>query len=418
LVLSVLITFLAGAYPAFVLSNSKIIQVLKSGFRFTGSGSLRKSLIVLQFTISIFLIVSTIIILQQLSYIKNKELGYDKEQVVVLPVDAKINEHYDDFKQALALLPGVISVGGAYEAPTHIGWSDGVNAGAFDETKRISVNAIPVDEDFVKTLGLQIVAGSDFSKTDVLQFDTSNDGANLRHSYMLNESAAKALGWTPEEAVGKMVTKGTEGAVKAVVKDFHFRSFHEAIGPLVIFLDRRMVNSLFVKVSHPNIKESLASIEKTWKQRVQHRPFEYTFLDEEYDAMYTTEQNTAAVFTTFSALAILLACLGLFALTAYVMVQRTKEIGIRKVLGATIPDILALVSKDFLKLVFIALMISVPIALFAINKWLEGFVYRISIEWWVFAIAGLLALIIAFITISLQAIKTALTNPVKNLRTE
>lgn len=418
LVLSVLITFLAGAYPAFVLSNSKIIQVLKSGFRFTGSGSLRKSLIVLQFTISIFLIVSTIIILQQLSYIKNKELGYDKEQVVVLPVDAKINEHYDDFKQALALLPGVISVGGAYEAPTHIGWSDGVNAGAFDETKRISVNAIPVDEDFVKTLGLQIVAGSDFSKTDVLQFDTSNDGANLRHSYMLNESAAKALGWTPEEAVGKMVTKGTEGPVKAVVKDFHFRSFHEAIGPLVIFLDRRMVNSLFVKVSHPNIKESLASIEKTWKQRVQHRPFEYTFLDEEYDAMYTTEQNTAAVFTTFSALAILLACLGLFALTAYVMVQRTKEIGIRKVLGATIPDILALVSKDFLKLVFIALMISVPIALFAINKWLEGFVYRISIEWWVFAIAGLLALIIAFITISLQAIKTALTNPVKNLRTE
>jgi len=418
MLLTVVVTFTAGAYPALVLSNSRIINVLKSGFRFTGSGGLRKSLIVLQFVISIFLIISTIVILQQLSYIRNKELGYNKEQVVVLPVDAKVQENYDAFKKALSNIPGVQSVAGAYEAPTQIDWSDGVNAGAYDEKKRISVNAIPVDEDFVKTLGLKVVAGTDFSYTDVLQFDTSNGGANLKHNYILNESAAKALGWTPEEAIGKTVSKGTEGPVKAVVKDFHFRSFHEAIGPLVIFLDRRMVGSLFIKLSGNNLQTTLASLEKVWKERAPHRPFEYTFLDEEYDALYKTEQRTASVFTTFSTLAVLLACLGLFALTAYTMVQRTKEIGIRKVLGATVADILTLVSKDFLKLILISMIVAVPLALLAINKWLDGFVYKIEVEWWVFGVAGLITLIIAFLTISSQAIRTALTNPVKNLRSE
>lgn len=275
-----------------------------------------------------------------------------------------------------------------------------------------------VDEDFIKTLELKIIAGNDYNLSDVQQLDTSDGGRNMQSSYMLNESAVKALGWTPEEAVGKTIIKNREGLVKAVVKDFHFRSLHEPIKPLLIFLDKQLVNNLFVKLSGENISATLNQLEATWKQRITHRPFEYHFLDEDYNALYKTEQRTAGVFTTFSTLAILLACLGLFALTAYAVVQRTKEIGIRKVLGATVLNILGLISKDFLKLVIIAMIIAIPVSLYAVNKWLEGFTYKIIIQWWVFVLAGLVTLIIAFATTSLQAIKTALTNPVKNLRTE
>jgi putative ABC transport system permease protein len=414
--LAIIIALLAGAYPALVLANSKLIQVLKSGFTFTGSDGLRKSLIVFQFVISIFLIISTIIILQQLSYIRNKDLGYNKEQVVVLPVDRQISERYDDIKKAMAANQEVLSVAGAYEEPTHIDWGDGIYSK--ENNKEITVNALPVDEDIVKTLGLKIIAGSDYNLIDVKQFDTSNNGDDLRYTFMLNESAVKALGWTPQEAIGKTIEKGREGVVKAVVKDFHFRSLHEPINPLVIFMDKRLVGSMFVKLSGNNIPLALKNLEKTWKERIQHRPFEYHFLDDDYAALYKTEQRTAGIFSSFSMLAILLACLGLFALTAYAMAQRTKEIGIRKILGATIPDILRLVSKDFLKLVLIALIIAVPIAWFAINKWLAGFSYRIDVHWWVFVVAGMVILVIAFVTISMQAIKTAIANPVKSLRTE
>jgi putative ABC transport system permease protein len=415
LMAALLIAFAAGAYPALILSGAKLINLLKSGFTFTGSATFRKSLIVFQFVISIFLIIATIVILQQLSFIRNKDLGYNKEQVVVLPVDRKTAEHYDDIKQALAANPGVLSVAGAYEDPTHIDWGDGIHT---KDGKEVTVNALPVDEDFVKTMNLKIIAGSDYNQTDVLQFDTSNDGQNLRYTFMVNESALKALGWKPEEAIGKTITKGRDGVIKAVVKDFHFRSLHEAINPLVIFLDKRQMGSLFVKLSGSHVSTTLQNLEKTWKERVPHRPFEYHFLDEDYAQLYKAEQRTANVFTTFSTLAILLACLGLFALTAYTMVQRTKEIGIRKVLGASLMNILTLVSKDFLLLILLALLIATPVAFLAASKWLDSFSYKINLQWWVFAAAGLATLLIAFVTICLQAIKTALANPVKSLRTE
>jgi putative ABC transport system permease protein len=412
---AILIALGAGAYPAFILSGAKLITILKAGFSFTGSATLRKSLIVVQFVISIFLIIATIVILQQLSFIRSKDLGYSKDQVAVLPVDRKMSEHYDDIKKALAGNPGVLSVAGAYEEPTHIDWGDGIHT---KDGKEISVNALPVDEDFVKTMNLKIIAGSDYNQTDVMQFDTSNGGTNLRYSFIVNESAVKALGWKPEEAIGKTITKGNDGVIKAVVKDFHFRSMHEPINPLVIFLDKRMMGSLFVKLSGSNVAASLQKLEKTWKERVPHRPFEYRFLDENYAELYKTEQQAAGVFTSFSSLAILLACLGLFALTAFTMVQRTKEIGIRKVLGASVPDILALVSKDFLRLVVLALLIATPLAVLATSKWLDSFVYKINLQWWVIALAGIVTILIAFLTICLQAIKTAVANPVKNLRTE
>lgn len=414
-ILSVVVAFTAGYYPAFILSGSRLIRILKSNFQFTGSGTLRKSLIVFQFIVSIFLIISTIVILQQLSYISNKEVGYNKESVLVLPADAKALAQYDDFKAALMNVPGVQTIAGAYESPIHIGWGDGLTGG--NDKRNITINALPVDESFISTMGLEIIAGTDYTYADVQQFDTTNNGNNLRYTFMLNESAVQALGWTPEEAIGKTVEKGREGIVRAVVKDFHFRSFHEPISPLAIFLDRRLLGSLFIRISG-NTPGVLSALEKTWKTRLPHRPFEYSFLDESYNAMYKSERQTAEVFTTFSTLAVLLACLGLFALTAYTMAQRRKEIGIRKILGANIPDILGLVSKDFLKLVMIAFFIAIPFSWYAAHSWLNNFVYKTEINWWIFIFAGAITIFIAFITISLQAIKTATQNPVKNLRNE
>ena len=235
---------------------------------------------------------------------------------------------------------------------------------------------------------------------------------------MLNESAVKALGWTPEEAIGKKINKGAPGTVKAVIKDFHFKSFHNPITPLVVFLDKRMPQKMFVKIVGNNIPATLRNLETSWKQRVAHRPFEYHFLDEDYESLYKAEQRIAGIFSTFSTLAILLACLGLFGLTAFAVVQRTKEIGIRKILVANIPSIISLLSKDFLLLIMIAIVVASPLAWYAASTWLQDFVYRIKIEWWVFVLAGVVALGIALLTISFQAVKAALANPVKSLRTE
>ena len=235
---------------------------------------------------------------------------------------------------------------------------------------------------------------------------------------MLNESAARALGWTPEQAIGKEISKDAPGRIKAVVKDFNFKSFHDPISPLLIFLDHFQTQDIFVRINGGNTVSTIQGLEKIWKTRVPYRPFEYKFLDDDYDALYHTEQRTAGVFTTFSVLAILLACLGLFAVTAYAVIQRTKEIGIRKVLGANISSIILLIAKDFLLLVVIAAAIGSPIAWYVSGKWLQGFAYRINIRWWVFIAAGGVSILVAFVTVSLQSIKAAIANPVKSLRSE
>ncbi|WP_373495470.1 ABC transporter permease [Aquiflexum sp.] len=416
IVLSFIVALLAGAYPALILSQGKLIKVLKNGFSFTGSPILRNSLIVFQFVITIFLIIATVAILQQLNYIQNRDLGYSKEQVLVLPVDSQIRRNYDAIKAQFENIEGVKAIAGAYEKPTHVGWSDAFVK--LENNKSISVNAMPVDEKIVETLDFQIIAGEDFTPYDITMADPITHGDNILYTFILNESAAQALGWTPEEAIGKKVSKGREGIVRAVVKDFHFRSLHEPISPLIIFMDKRLINYMFIKLDETNIPSTLASIEDIWKERVPHRPFDYQFLDENYKALYKAEQSIAGVFTTFSGVAILLACLGLFALTAFSMVRRSKEIGIRKIMGATVPKILAMVSKDFILLVTVSIFIAIPISLFAVNKWLENFTYRITVEWWVIALACVATLVIAITTVCIQGLKTALQNPVKNLKTE
>jgi putative ABC transport system permease protein len=374
-------------------------------------------LIIIQFVISVFLIISTIVVLQQLSYIRHKDLGYDKEQVLVLPLDFTMQAGYESLKQEMLNQPGILNVTAAYESPVDIGWGDGISKSA-DAHQGITVNAIPVDKDFVKTMGIHILAGTDYTEADRKAMDTSDNNAHLRYTYMLNEAAVKSLGWAPEQAIGKTIYKGQEGIVKAVVKDFHFKSFHNPITPLVIFLDERMAQEMFVKVDGKNIPGTLQRLGKIWRDRVAHRPFEYHFLDEDYSRLYKSEERTAGIFTTFSSLAIFLACLGLFALTAYSIVQRTKEIGIRKILGANISSIITLLSKDFLFLVLIGFIIASPIAWYATHRWLQDFSYRINIQWWVFAVAGIAAILISIITISFQALKAAVGNPVKSLRSE
>lgn len=413
--LGLIIGFAAGSYPALILSSVKLAKVLKSGFSFSSGQSVRKPLITFQFVISVFLIISTVIILQQLSFIRSKDLGYNKSNVLVLPVDYKMQPQIASLKKQIAAVAGVQSVGAANNEPINVKWGDGIST---KDGKSISVNALPMDEDFAETMQFKMAAGRGFNHTDVLQTDTTNNYKNFHYTFLLNETAAKAMGWTPEEAVGKEISKGVTGKIMGVVKDFHFKSFHDPIGPLLIFLDHEQTGALFVRIGGNNVGTTLKSIEAIWKENVPARPFIYKFLDDDYDALYRTEQRTAGVFTTFSALAILLACLGLFAVTAYAVIQRTKEIGIRKVLGANISSIILLVSKDFLWMVLIASVIASPLAWYVSHKWLEDFAYRIDIHWWVFVLAGAGSLIVAAVTVGMQSLKAAMANPVESLRSE
>jgi len=421
LLLFTVISFASGAYPSFILSNVKLIKVLKSGFSFSAKGGgLRKSLIVFQFIVSVFLIISTIIIFQQLSYIQHKELGYDKDHLVVLPVDGIMRPNYQLIKNALERVPGVKSVSSGYQEITGIGWPDAVKTSPDAAATPLLVMVSPTDIDFVRTTGLHIIAGSDYSLPDWKQLNAAGNGER-HNTYLLNESAVKALGFTPDKVIGKtLYLNFNKGIVKAVVKDFHFASLHETIKPLVIFLDSGYTRTYqcYVKISGQNIPATLQALNDTWRSYVPHRPFQFHFLDDNYNMLYHNEQQTAKIFSTFSMLAIFLACLGLFALVGYITVQRAKEIGIRKVLGAEAMQIVLLISKDFVKLVAIASLIAFPVAWAAMNSWLQSFAYRVNIAWWVFLAGGLATTIVALLTISFQATRAANMNPVKSLKSE
>jgi putative ABC transport system permease protein len=419
--LYVAISFAAGVYPALLLSHLKLIKILKTGFSFSGGTGLRRSLIVFQFTISVFLIIATVVIFQQLSYIQNRNLGYDKAHLIVLPVDNVIRPDYTPIKEAILRIPQVLGVTCGAEETTHINWDDELTTTAGAGATPHYVNATPCDIDFVRTMGLQLVAGSDYTRADWQQTDSTTNPADPHTTYMLNETAVKMLGWTPEQAIGRTIYRsGNRGLVKAVVKDFHFASLHQPIGPLVIFLDPyyEHIFQCFVKVSGRDLPATLGGLETLWKQRVPHRPFQYHFLDDSYNVIYHTERQTAGIFTTFSTLAILLACLGLFALAAYSTVQRAKEIGVRKVLGAGVGQIVLLISGDFLKLVGVASLIAFPVAWWTMRDWLGQFAYRIDIHWWVFGAAGMAALLVTLLTIGLQAVRAANASLVRSLRSE
>jgi len=416
---AITISFLAGAYPALILTKFQPVKVLKGAFKNTASGQiLRKSLIVFQFTISVFLIVSTFIVQQQLYFIQHIKLGYDRDHVIVLPIDDKMVNNLAVIKQQFRENTDVLSVSACSNTPVQGGGGFSMRSALMPDDKQMAVFADRVDEDYVTTVGLQIIAGKNFTNQDIK--DASNDDyqKNIYH-FILNESAAKQLGWTAQEAVGKKMFLGNErpGIVAGVVKDFHFESLHTPIKPFLLFPET-WKRQLLVKVSGAHLQQAISHIGSSWKTLVPYRPFEFHFLDEDYNKLYSSETRLGTIMDLFAGIAIVLACLGLFGLSAYTVKQRVKEIGIRKVLGGSVSNIVITLSRDFILLTGIAIFIAIPAAWWASAKWLESFSYRTSVSWNVFVIAALATLLLAIITVSFQAIRAAIANPVKSLRTE
>ncbi|MDG3582851.1 ABC transporter permease [Galbibacter pacificus] len=412
------ISFLAGSYPAFVLSGFKSIKVLKGAFHRSSSGNwVKGSLIVFQFGISVFLMIATLIMQNQLHYIRNKELGYDREHVLTFPLDnrtmAKIALIKKEFKQN----PNILAVSRSAELPTRIKGGYTMWTNRMTPEQYIMTAGNVVDDEFVAACGLQLIAGSGLSKQDIRDVSHADYDKNYFH-FIINQSAATALGWSPEEAIGKKMTFSyRNGEVKGVIKDFHFASMHTPIKPLVLFPDT-WSRHLIVKTSGNDLAETIAFLEDKWHNIIPYRPFEYQFMDESFAKLYASEMRMGKTLGIFSAMTILLACLGLFGLSAYTIKQRSREIGIRRVLGASATGITRLCSIQFVKLVFLSFLIASPLAWWIMNVWLRGFVYHINIQWWPIVATGVAAVAITVITVSFQSVKAALANPVKSLRTE
>jgi len=407
---------LSGMYPAFVLSGFKPVFVLKGLFRNTAQGTaLRKGLIVFQFVTSIALIIGTMVVHKQLQFMRNQDLGIDIEQTLVLTgatslPDSLYEGSFSPFENEVLKLPEVRSItASAYVPGDEIYWTNGVQW-LKPEANSFTVYTQGVDDNFLEAYDLGLVAGRNFSK----------ERGEDERACLLNERAITLLGFpNPEAAVGERVRRGGDTlTVAGVTKDFHHLGLQKAIDPVIFLYRPGARGNLSVKVSSNDMQATVAALQQKWETHFPDDPFQYFFLDEFFNEQYRSETLFGRLFSFFSLLAIFVASLGLFGLSSYDVLQRTKEIGIRKVLGASTAGLVGLLSKDFLKLVVVALVIASPVAYFFMEKWLGDFAYRTDIGWWVFLVAGALAVAVAFTTISFQSVKAALANPVKSLRSE
>ena len=409
--MAIAIGIIAGFYPALVLSSFKPVAVLKGRFA-TGTRGilLRKGLVIFQFTISIILIIGTVIVYTQLKYMRSQDLGFSKDQTIVIDTNADKNK--DAFKESLSSVPGVLSTTFSSTIPgggTNTAYSKVQNKTGDMQTASLDIYF--VDFDYISQYKMKVIAGRGFSK---------EYGTDTTQAMVINESTAKLLGYSsPQQAIGRNFDQwGRKGKIIGVIKDFHYQALQEPIKPLTLRIEPGGYQFLSIKVSANNLPATIKAIESKWNQIIPNRPFDYSFLDESFDKQYRAEDRFGSLFFNFAILAIFISCLGLLGLASYSTLQRTREIGVRKVLGASVSNIINLLSKEFLKLVLVAFIIAAPVAWLFMNKWLRDFAYRTSVSWWMFVFAGLAAIVIAFGTISFQAIKAAIANPVKSLRTE
>ncbi|MCW3106143.1 MAG: transporter permease [Segetibacter sp.] len=408
------ITLLAGGYPAWLMSRFNIVEILKGKISIGQSHNLRSSLIVVQFSIAILLIVCTLVSWQQINYLRSRPLGYNRSQVISIPVEGDINpgKVLDLMKTSLQGYTNIESITGIFN---NLGRGlDGASRNAaigFDyKNREIKSSWMGVNYDFVKTLGLQLKSGRDFSK----------DFLTDSNAVVINEQMEMQLG--EKDAVGTLLhidDSAPPVKVIGVVKDFNFQSLHQPVKPLTLVINPDFqIHYILIKVKPTDLAGSMALLKNTFKKILPNSDFKGSFLDENIERQYKREEKLGQVFVSGAIIAITLSCMGLLAIVILVVTQRTKEIGIRKVLGASVKSIVSMLSADFLKLVIISAIIAFPLAWWAMNKWLQGFAYHITVSWWVFVVAGIATVLIALLTVSFQAIKAAVANPVKSLKTE
>ena len=406
----------AGAYPALALTGFNPVQVLKGNFKTSGRGIwLRQALVVFQFGISVVLITATLIMIKQLNFIQQKNLGFDRENTIILPLDKRTEEVFHSLKTELTRSGAVAHVGRGSEPPTNILAGYAINT-SDREGPGIITKGLMADEEYLPSLGMELVAGRNFTRNDLERFRR-----DTIYTFIVNEAALEGLFVPLEEALGtKLSLHGQNGEIIGVVKNFHFSSLHTPIGSLIIFPDEKQFEKIFVKLaSGGDVAKKLQAVETAYSSLISHRPFEFDFLDQQYAALYEAEQRMGSIATVFATLAIIIACLGLFGLVSFSAEQKKKEIGIRKVLGATSSALMLLITRDFSRLVMVAILLGLPIAYWLVAEhWLSAFAYKASVGPWPFVIAALTCLLIAFATTAYQALKASLVDPAETLRNE
>ncbi len=412
-----MLSLLAGFYPAIVLSRFKPVDTLKGSFAKTGKAalSIRKSLVVFQFTISIILILATMVVGLQLKFMQSEKLGFNQEHVLLINGNADLNNKLDAFSSELKKLNGVQDVSLTWRSPfgTVVGNGFSIKSNPSTNDDWHIVGGIAGDPHYIPTLGISLLTGRNFDPSKIKKDSTINE-------FIVNEAFLRHYNLKPEDALGKNVILGLtgEGHIVGVMKDFHFTSMHDKIEPVVLFNNPKYFSSVLLRIGPGEIPNTLTQIEKRWHAYVPSRPFSYSFLDDEYDAMYRTERRLGTLMSLLCGMAIFITALGLLGLVAFVITRRTKEIGIRRILGATVSHITALISGDFLGLIVIAIIIASPVAWYFMHQWLQDYTYRISISWWMFVLTAIVIMGIALFTISYLTIRAAKANPVKSLRTE